>query len=249
MAQPVALVTGASSGIGAGVARLLCQAGYHVLGTYFAHQTRAETLAAELNQTGQRIAFRYADLSDPHYDYQALVAHTLAQFGDLSAVVHCAAEISNMRFRDLTPQDFDRIMTLNLRAPLFLSQAAVRACQQGRSGLTALVHISSISDQYVWHGPAYEASKAALSMITRSLGFELAASGIRVNAVAPGSVASERALEEPGWSRELIGGIVPMGRAGEPVDIAKVVLFLLSDAAAYMTGQVLYVDGGLSLRL
>ncbi|HEX6288647.1 MAG TPA: SDR family oxidoreductase [Herpetosiphonaceae bacterium] len=249
MTDRAVLVTGANSGIGAGITRLLSASGYAVLGTYFSHPERADELRSSLRASGGRVAMVQADLADPLYDYHGLVAAAIDELGDLNAVVNCAAEVSTIRFRDVTTDDFDRLICLNLRAPLFISQAAFLAHQAGVCRLTAIVNISSVSDRYVWHGPAYEASKAGLSMITRSIGFELAQAGIRVNAVAPGSVASERSLAEPGWSRELIGEIVPMGRAGEPEDVANVVHFLLSDAAAYLTGQVLYVDGGLSLRL
>lgn len=249
MNRPVAIVTGASSGIGAAITHVLCSSDYRVLGTYLEHSQRADALMHEINCDEERLTMMRADFSDPTYDFRGLVDTVIDRYGGLTAVVHCAALVETIPFAATTASDFDRILNVNLRAPLFLSQHAYQAHQQGRCRLRALLMVSSVSDRYAWHGPVYEMSKAGLSMLCRSLGYFLANAGIRVNGVAPGSVASERNLQDPNWNRDAVSAAVPLGHPGDPADVAGAVRFLLSDEAAYITGQVLTIDGGLSLRL
>jgi NAD(P)-dependent dehydrogenase (short-subunit alcohol dehydrogenase family) len=240
---PVTLVVGGSSGIGAAVVRRLHTDGHSLLATYHQHPERADALAAELDPTRRRLDFVPADLADPGGP-QDLVRQAVARYGRLEAVVHCAAIIDTTGVAELTADRFDQVLHTNVTAAFLLLRAAA-----AQPTLRAAVIASSIAATFT--GPdsaAYEASKAATSMLTRSLAAAYAPR-VRVNAVAPGAVETERSLADPGFPRAMLRDRIPLRRLAEPRDIAAVSAFLLGEDAAYLTGQVITVDGGLSLKL
>lgn len=243
MTAPVTLVTGGSSGIGAAVVRRLYAQGHRVLATYHQHTDRAQALTAALDPEQRCLAFVLADLADPSGP-EHLVCQAVTRFGRLDAVVHCAAVIDTTSIEQATAEDFDAVLHTNVTAAFLLLRAAA-----AQPALRAAVTISSLAATYT--GPdsaAYEASKAALSMLTRSLAAHYAPR-IRINAIAPGAVETERSLADPGFPRAMLQQRIPLGRLADPGDIAATTAFLLSEDAAYLTGQILTIDGGLSVKL
>ncbi|MGH3980401.1 MAG: SDR family NAD(P)-dependent oxidoreductase [Pseudonocardiaceae bacterium] len=242
--DPVALVTGGSGGIGAGVVRRLHADGYRVLATFHRHRERAHAMAEQLDPRGDRIVFVPCDLADPAADPADLVTAATGHFGRLDALVHAAATVDDTAFAAATSTQFDQVLRVNLTSAFFLTRAAAAT-----GTLRAAVFTSSISERFT--GPdsaAYHASKAGLSMLARVLACQLAPL-TRVNAVAPGAIEVERHAQDPGWPREMLAERIPAGRVGMAADVADVIAFLLSAQARYITGRVTYVDGGLSLQL
>lgn len=247
MTKKVVLLTGASSGIGLGILEKLSKdSSYSILGTYHKHRERAEKVI----KGNPRIDLIHADFSQENFDYQKLIDHTIEKFGDLHAIIHSAAEVKPMALHKVQNDDFDRTIRINLKAPFFLSKQALEAAEKGTIHLESIVMISSVSDRYAKSGLAcYEMSKAALSMATRSLALHAAKYKIRVNAVAPGVIQVERSALDLKRDKVFIDQLIPMQHPGEVSEIADVVKFLMSNEARYITGQIIYVDGGLTLRL
>lgn len=244
--KKVVLLTGASSGIGLGILKKLSKEGYTVIGTYYKHQKRVEQIVNE----NPEIELIYTDFSQDYFDYQGLINHIIEKFGNLHAVIHSAAEVKSIALHEIQHDDFDRIIKINLKAPFFLSKLAIEASENGKINLESIVMISSISEKYAWPGLAcYEMSKAALSMATRSLAFHAAKQRVRVNAIAPGAIEVERSKQDPKWDKLFIDRLIPMQHVGDVSEVADVVTFFLSDESRYITGQIIYVDGGLSLRV
>lgn len=240
---PVTLVTGGSSGTGAAVVRRLHTSGHRLLATYHRHPERADALAAELDPQQRRLAFTTGDLTESG-EPASLIRQAVARYGRLDSVVHCAAVIDTTGLEELTGAGFDAVLHTNTTAAFLLLRAAAE-----QPTLRAVVVISSIAASFT--GPdsaAYEASKAATSMLTRSLAAAYAPR-LRLNAIAPGTVETERSLADPDFPRTMLQGRIPLGRLAQPEDVAAVSAFLLSEDAAYLTGQVLTLDGGLSLKL
>ena len=174
------------------------------------------------------------DLSDPEVP-ERLVAETVSELGGIDALVNNAGVTVAKPALELTADDFDGIFSIDVRAAFLLSQAAARRMSPGG----AIVNITSIHELAPRAGFAlYASAKAALGMLTRGLALELAPA-IRVNAVAPGAIATERNEEAESLASE-----IPLGRPGEPAEVASVVAFLLSEDARYMTGTTVLVDGG-----
>lgn len=250
MKRKVALVTGANSGIGAGITYALANSGWSVFGAYYSHKERADNIILQLTDKDAQVCMVKADFADPCFSIESLVNLVISEFGDLNVLINCAAEVSSKPFQEVSDEYYNRIMRINLQVPFFLCQAVYREFIKGNCNFSSVVNISSVSERFAWQGlSVYEISKAGLSMLTRTLGYNFASDGIRVNAVAPGSIEVERCSEDKEWKREVLCNVIPMGRPGTPCDVTSTVLYLISDASKYVTGQVVYVDGGLSLRL
>jgi 3alpha(or 20beta)-hydroxysteroid dehydrogenase len=230
-----AVVTGGSGGIGGACARKLAAAGHHVLAL--------DVRDPEGRLPGPLIL---CDLSDP----TAAVAAIRAECEQVDVLVNAAGIVERMRFGELTADEWERVHAVNARAPLLLVQGLVELMPAG----SAIVNVASMESTTVVASTGrttsvYAASKAALKSLTETLAVELAPRGIRVNAVAPGLIRTRlTAGYEPAlmdWSLRNIA----LGRFGEPDDVADVVAFLASDAARYVTGVTMAVDGGMSLGL
>ncbi len=234
-----AIVTGAARGIGAAIAQTLAQAG-------------ATLILADISPTIHELAKSLpnahalqADITTPD-GAEALAALAMSATGRLDILVNNAGIGMNKPFMDTTPDDMHRVMAVNLIGPMLCSQAALRRMLP--AGYGRIVNVTSISGERGSAGrAAYGAAKAALALMTKVMTLELAGQGIAVNAVAPGAVETEMAaaIHSPATRAEFHAR-TPQGRYATPVEIAAAVLFLASDQAAYVNGQVLVVDGGLT---
>jgi NAD(P)-dependent dehydrogenase (short-subunit alcohol dehydrogenase family) len=239
MNQKVALITGASKGIGAGIAESLVRRGTAVMLVARKEEPLREK-AAELAKIGTApVAHRAGNAGNPE-DIQASVAETLSRLGALDYLVNNAATTPyHGPLIDVDLPRLDKTINVNLRGPLLWSQQAWRA-YMGRHG-GVILNISSIGGQaYTSDNGPYTLTKAGLDYLTRYLAVELAPT-VRVNAIAPGLVQTEKA--EALWNSPNVR-VPPMGRVGQPEDIAAAAMYLLSDEAGWVTGQVIDVDGG-----
>ena len=233
--ERVALVTGASTGIGLAVAQRLRRDGY-ALG-FHTHGDDAEDRARFEEVTGGEGVWIAADLSDPDAAPR-LVDEVVSGLGRLDALVNNAGLTLAKPALELTAEDFDAVFAVDVRAAFLLSVAAAEPMR--RQGNGAIVNVTSVHEHVPRPGLAlYSAAKAALGMLTRSLAVELAPE-IRVNAVAPGAIATERNVEADSLSDE-----IPLGRPGTPEEVAAVVAFLAGDESAYVSGASVVVDGAL----
>ena len=243
MTGKVAVVTGASRGIGRAIAIDLAAAGADL--ALFGRDTAAldETKAAcEQARAGGKVSLHVADVaSEPAVG--AAIAAALAQHGRIDVAVANAGQAKDgliLRFRS---DDLDRLIDVNLKSAFYLSAAVAKPMMKQRSG--SIVFVSSIVGLAGNAGQsAYAATKAGLLGLSKSLAKELGSRNIRVNAVAPGLIETAMTTEMPGAAREHYLTTIALGRAGSPEDVASVVTFLASDAARYVTGQTLVVDGG-----
>jgi NAD(P)-dependent dehydrogenase (short-subunit alcohol dehydrogenase family) len=240
-----AVVTGASRGIGAAISRDLAAAGAAVA-LIGRSEASLNSVGMELEvATGRRAHVVVGDLQDPS-SARGAVNRSVELMGGLDILVNGAGVIERADAAVLTTTQWDRVMAVNLRGAFVAAQAAFGSLAEAGG---VIVNITSLSALFgIRRAAAYGASKGGLLQLTRALALEWAASGIRVNAVAPGYV--ETALTEP-LSRdreryEAVRARIPLGRWGRPEDVGGTVVYLASDLAAYVTGQVIHVDGGYS---
>jgi glucose 1-dehydrogenase/3-oxoacyl-[acyl-carrier protein] reductase len=240
----IALVTGAGTGIGVGIAESLAEAGADVAVSYHDSGAGAHELAASLTARGRRSNAFAADLRKVE-DAEHLVDAVLDTLGPIDILVNNAGLTDPHPPLELTEAEWDRTLDINVKGMFFLAQRVGREMiERGIKG--SIINLSSgQSIRVVPDHVHYAASKAAINHMTRSLARHLAPNGIRVNAIAPGAVEVERYYRtRPGYSREDLAATIPLGRVGFPADIGPTAAFLASDLASWLTGQIVYVDGG-----
>ena len=245
----VVVITGAAQGIGAACAERLSHDGAAVA-LWDIDRARGEALARDLSDRGRRALFVACDVADKHQVDAALIA-TLTAFGRVDALINNAGIFHAASFLDITEADWDAVIGVNLKGAFLVAQAVARqlvlqVTQGGPAG--AIVNMSSVNGVLAIPSIAsYNVSKGGVNQLTRVMALALAEHGIRVNAVAPGTIATELAKNAVLGSeaaRQRILSRTPLRRLGEPHEIADVCAFLVSRAASYMTGEIVYVDGG-----
>ena len=244
LAERVAVVTGAGSGNGRGIALRFAEEGARVVAADLDRGWAQETADQVARAGGAALALR-ADVSRRE-DVAAMIEATKERFGGLDILVNNAGVETLVPLLDLEESEWDRVLDTNLKGAFLCGQLAARAMvDAGTAG--ALVNIASINARVALAGQAhYTSSKGGLVMLTRSMAVDLAPHGIRVNAVGPGVIETRMtagSLSDP-QRRALLLSKVPLGRVGQPRDVANAALFLASDEASYITGTTLYVDGG-----
>jgi glucose 1-dehydrogenase len=249
-----ALVTGASTGIGAGVARSLAAAGATVGVNFHGHREEAEAVVHDIAALEGRALAMHADVSDED-EVVSMIDAFCREFGRLDIVVANAGIQVDARVEDMTGAMWDRVMDVNLRGYFLCAREAVRrflaqqACAHSRAR-GKIVFTSSVHEVIPWAGHVnYASSKGGVMMLMKTLAQEVAGRGIRVNSIAPGAIRTpiNREAWETEEARAKLLELIPYGRIGEPEDIGRAVAWLVSDDADYVVGTTLFVDGGMTL--
>ena len=240
----VALVTGGTSGIGKATAIALGAAGAKVVFSG-RREAEGEDVANSIRKSGAECLFMRSDVSS-EADVKALIEKTVASYGRLDVVFNNAGIESPMKpLHEQSVEDFDKLMAINVRGLFLCMKYQIQ--QMLTQGAGVIINNSSMGGIIAFAGVSpYIASKHAVMGLTRSAALDYAKQGIRINAVNPGMIATEmmNRLTLTGATVEQLASVVPMGRLGQPEEIAATVVFLCSDAASYITGQSLLVDGG-----
>jgi NAD(P)-dependent dehydrogenase (short-subunit alcohol dehydrogenase family) len=235
----VCLVTGGAQGIGEGCIRRFAQEGAHTV-IADVDDARGLALARELGGL-----FVHCDVGQ-HDQVQALLAQTLARFSRIDVLVNNAGIFKAADFLEITEADFDAVLRVNLKGAFLVGQAVAR--EMAKVGKGSIINMSSVNGTLAIPSIAsYNVSKGGINQLTRVMALALADKGIRVNAVAPGTIATElasKAVLTSESARQRILSRTPMGRLGHPGEVADTVAYLASDAASYITGEIVVVDGG-----
>lgn len=242
-----ALVTGSDSGIGQAIAITFAREGADVVVHYHSDEQGARSTAQQIEQHGRRAEIVQADLSDPHAA-ATLFQEATTRLGQIDILVNNAGMGASVDASLDTPLDeFIRVLNVDLVSPWAMCQAAAPAMVARGAGV--IINVTSVHEEIPSPGgAAYDAAKGGLRSITRTLAFELAPSGVRINNIAPGMIATPMTAEriEDPEKLEQSRQRIPLRRPGEPQEVANVALFLASDDSSYVTGSSYFVDGGLT---
>jgi NAD(P)-dependent dehydrogenase (short-subunit alcohol dehydrogenase family) len=243
----VAFVSGGARGMGAAEAKLFAREGAKVVIGDVLDEDGRKT-EAEINELGGECLYVHLDVSSED-SWRSAVAETVSKFGKLDILVNNAGVVSMLKLEDIDVNEWDWVMDINAKGVFLGTKAAIPEMRKAGGG--SIVNISSISGfvgQDTIH-PGYNASKGAVRLVTKAAAVQHAKSGIRVNSVHPGMMPPMLTSFQRGDpNREAMNAMVPMGREGEPIEVANAVLFLASDEASYITGTELLVDGGFTAK-
>jgi 3-oxoacyl-[acyl-carrier protein] reductase len=241
----VALVTGGSRGIGRAIVKAFASEGARVAFVYRGSQQAADSLCKEVSEAGGTILALQADVSKPE-DAQRCGERVDKEWGRIDILVNNAGIIHDDLFVRMEPAAWSSVLETNLGGTYNFCRAVAYTMMKQRRG--RIINVSSVAADH--HNPGqtnYAASKGAINAFTRALAVELASRNVTVNAIAPGFIETDMSEAVRNKAGDIIKKVIPMRRLGQPQDIAHVAVFLASDAAAYVTGQVITVDGGLTL--
>lgn len=243
--KKVALVTGASRGIGAEIAKTLAREGAHVIVNYNGSKEKAESVVEEIMMAGGSAIAYQCNVSD----YEAcgeMIQNLISNYGHIDILVNNAGITRDGLLMKMSEQDFDMVLDINLKGSFNTVRHMSRYFLKQKAG--RIVNISSVSGVMGNAGQAnYSASKAGIIGLTKAVARELASRGITCNAVAPGFIETDMTDAMPESAKENIKNQIPLQRIGTVSDVAELVAFLASDKAAYITGQVISVDGGMHI--
>lgn len=247
LTDKVALITGATSGIGSQQARVFARAGAKVI-LLGRREERLINLCAELHQAGQTADYIAADLGEAE-NWEAIVAQSLAFHGRVDILCNTAGVNLRQHADDVTPESWDQTLTLNLKAPFFLAQQLVPNMRE--RGWGKIINVASLQSERAFaNGIAYGASKGGITQLTRAMAEAWSKDGIGCNAIAPGFFPTE--LTQPVFDQpelaDKLAQQTAIGRNGELSDLDGTCLFLASHASDYVTGQVIYIDGGFTAK-
>jgi glucose 1-dehydrogenase len=242
-----ALVTGAGMGIGHGIARSLANEGARVAVHYGSSAKGAVQLVDEIQANGGEAFAVQGDLRRAS-ECERVVETAAARLGGLTILVNSAGVTKTGDITEFSEADYDGIFDLNMKGYFFCARAALPHLR--RSPHAAILNITSVHGSAGFPGHAvYAATKGAIIAFTRTLAIDLASERIRVNALAPGIIEVPRYFDVGDYTTEFGNSMVPIGRVGTPADVGTVAAFIVSDAASFVTGQTLYVDGGTNARM
>lgn len=246
LAGKVAIVTGGSGGIGQSICQRLAREGAKIVIDYHSDVEEAQKTQTQIEQIGSESYIVQTNLAKVD-QINNLVQKTIDRFGKVDILVNNAGIEKRADFWDVTEADYDLVLNVNLKAVFFATQVVVKHFR-ATNNQGKIINISSVHEELPFpHFTSYCASKGGVKMITRNLAVELGSMGITINNIAPGAIATpinQNLLNNP----ELLNKVtrnIPLGRLGEPEDVAGLVGFLASDEAKYITGSTFYVDGGL----
>ncbi len=243
LSNKVALITGASRGIGRSIAIRFAQEGADIAFTYLSSVEKGEALAAELEQYGIRAKGYRSDAADFEAAEQ-LVSQVTADFGKLDVLINNAGVTRDGLLMRMSEEQWDTVININLKSVFNLTKAAIKSMIRAKSG--SIINLTSVVGIRGNAGQAnYAASKAGIIGFTKSVALELGSRNIRSNAIAPGFIETEMTGAIDGKATEEWKQSIPMKRGGKPEEVADACVFLASELSSYITGQVLQVDGGM----
>ncbi len=243
----VAAVTGGDQGIGRAIVERLAMEGADVALCFRSNQAGADEVVAAVQKSRRQAAAFQCDVGKVA-DGQRFINEVAGRFGRIDILVNNAGLERRADFWDVTEQDYDTVLDVNLKGPFFVTQAFVKHRMQARAG-GKIINISSVHEELPFpHFASYCASKGGIKMLTRNLSIELAPLGITINSIAPGAIETpinKKLLNDPAKLKSVLENI-PLKRLGKPEDVASVAAFLASPDSDYVTGTTYFVDGGLT---